>query len=68
MLKADVQYSIQPQFKFNCDRKLEAISIAFRHLVAGGASWLDGFGMVPAAVELSVLVEVNEIDEQLLAD
>ena len=43
-------------------------NIKFRHLVAGGAPRLDGFGVVPAAVELSVLVEVDEIDEQLLAD
>ena len=38
------------------------------YLIAGGASRLDGFCVVPAAVELSVLVEVDEIDEQLLAD
>ena len=42
-------------------------NVAFRHLVAGGASRLDGLGVVPAAVELSVLVKVDEIDEQLLA-
>ena len=55
--------SIQPQLWS------EGISnIEFRHLVAGGAPRLDGFGVVPPAVELSVLVEVDEIDEQLLAD
>ena len=38
------------------------------YLVAGGASRLDGFCVVPAAVELPLLVKVDEIDEQLLAD
>ena len=38
------------------------------HLVAGGASGLGGLGVVAAAVQLPVLVEVDEVDQQLLTN
>ena len=38
------------------------------HLVAGRASGLSGLCMVSSAVEFAVLVEVDEVDQQLLAD
>ena len=37
-------------------------------LVAGGAARLERFGVVAAAVEASVAVKVDEVDEQLAAD
>ena len=37
------------------------------HLITGRASGLDGLGVMPAAEELPVLVEVDEVDEELLA-
>ena len=38
------------------------------HLVAGGASGLGGLRVVAAAVQLPVLVEVDEVDQQLLTN
>ena len=38
------------------------------HLVAGGASGLGGLSVVAAAVQLPVLVEVDEVDQQLLTN
>lgn len=37
------------------------------HLVAGLAAGLESLGVVPAAVDLSVLEEVDEIDQELAA-
>lgn len=37
------------------------------HLIAGLAAGLEPFGVVPAAVDLSVLEEVDQIDQQLAA-
>lgn len=36
------------------------------HLVAGLAAGFDVLGVVPAAVDVSVLIEVNEIHQQLV--
>lgn len=41
--------------------------VALSHLVAGLAARLQPFGVVPAAVDLPVLVEVDEVDQQLAA-
>ena len=38
------------------------------YLITGRAAWLGGLGVVPAAEELPVLVEVDEVDEEFLAD
>lgn len=35
------------------------------NLIAGGATWFEGLGVVSAAVQVSILPEVNEIDQQL---
>ena len=35
------------------------------YLIAGDASWLERFGVVPATVDKTVLVEVDEVNEQL---
>lgn len=37
------------------------------HLVAGLAAGLEPLGVVPAAVDLSLLVEVDQVDQQLAA-
>lgn len=37
------------------------------HLIAGLAARLEPLSMVPATVDLSVLVEVDQIDQQLAA-
>lgn len=37
------------------------------HLIAGLAAGLEPLGVVPATVDLSVLVEVDQIDQQLTA-
>jgi len=37
------------------------------YLVAGGAARLQPLGVVPAAVDLPVLVEVDEVHQQLVA-
>lgn len=37
------------------------------HLVAGGAAGLQPLGVVPPAVDLALLVEVDEIHQQLVA-
>lgn len=36
-------------------------------LVTGGAAWLEALRVVPPAVEMGVLPEVDEVDQQLLA-
>lgn len=38
------------------------------YLVAGGAAGLEALSMVPAAVDLPILVEVDQVDQQLIAD
>jgi hypothetical protein len=42
--------------------------MACTYLVAGRASWFYGFCMMPPAKEFAVLVEVDEIHQQFLAD
>lgn len=37
------------------------------HLIAGGAAGLQPLSVVPAAVDLPILVEVDEVHQQLLA-
>ncbi len=37
------------------------------YLIAGGAAWLQPFGVVPPAVDLPILVEVNEVHQELIA-
>lgn len=37
------------------------------YLIAGSAAWLQPLGVVPAAVDLSILVEINEVHQQLVA-
>ena len=48
--------------------QLGAVDI-FTHtyLVTGGAAWLERLGVVTPAVDVVVLVEVDEVDEELLA-
>ena len=38
------------------------------HLITGGAAWLEALGVVAAAEERSVPPEVDEVNQQLLAD
>ena len=38
------------------------------YLITGRAAWLGRLRVVPATEELPVLVEVDEVDEELLAD
>lgn len=40
---------------------------ACMYLVTGRAAWLQPLGVVPAAENLSVLVEVDEVHQELLA-
>lgn len=37
------------------------------HLIAGGAAWLQSLGVMPAAVDLPVLVKVDEVHQELVA-
>lgn len=37
------------------------------HLIAGGAAGLQPLSVVPSAVDLPILVEVDEVHQQLLA-
>ena len=48
--------------------QLGAVDI-FTHtyLVTGGAAWLERLGVVTPAVDIVVLVEIDEVDEELLA-
>lgn len=37
------------------------------YLITGGAAWLQPLCVVPAAVDLPVLVEVDEVHQELVA-
>lgn len=37
------------------------------HLIAGSAAGLQSLSVVPAAVDLSILVEVDEVHQELFA-
>lgn len=37
------------------------------YLITSGAAWLQPLGVVPAAVDLPVLVEVDEVHQELIA-
>lgn len=37
------------------------------YLITGGAAWLQSLCMVPATVDLPVLVEVDEVHQELVA-
>lgn len=41
---------------------------AVSYLIACGAAGLEALGMVPATVDLPILVEVDQVDQQLVAD
>lgn len=41
---------------------------AVSYLIACGAAGLEALGVVPATVDLPILVEVDQVDQQLVAD
>lgn len=41
---------------------------AVSYLIAGSAAGLEALGVVPATVDLPILVEVDEVNQQLIAD
>ncbi len=75
MCQALPSASVHSSEKIICkDRKscssasIDRVAYRVSHLVAGRTPGLDGLCVVPAAVEPALLVEVDEVDEQLLAD
>lgn len=44
-----------------------AAEVKQAHLIAGSAAGLQSLSMVPAAVDLSILVEVDEVHQELFA-
>lgn len=52
----------------NSKREVKASPLPSTHLVAGGAAGSEELGMVPAAVDPPVLLEVDEVHQGLVAE
>lgn len=44
------------------------VAEAVSYLIACGAAGLEALSVVPATVDLPILVEVDQVDQQLVAD
>lgn len=44
------------------------VADAVSHLIACGTAGLEALSVVPATVDLPILVEVDQVDQQLIAD
>lgn len=52
----------------NSKREVKASPLPGTHLVAGGTAGSEELGVVPAAVDPPVLLEVDEVDQGLVAE
>lgn len=50
-----------------CRRVCVCVHVMSIYLIAGGAARLQSLCVVPAAVDLAVLVEVDEVHQELVA-
>lgn len=52
----------------NCKRKVKGSPLPGTHLVAGGTAGSEELGVVPAAVDPPILLEVDEVHQRLVAE